>query len=115
MPFPEEKPIVGANRGDLAVNGGRRQARVLERVHERAELGRGEIAGTRDAPVGGVRRETAQIAQIGADGVRARPRLEREIVAKLLQAEGRCDDSSLRHGQQDTQKPANVARVAASV
>ena len=81
-----EKAKIGPDGRDLAVNRGRREAQVLQRVDELAQLDRGQRVGPLDPQPGGVARQAPHVAHIALDGMATRPRLEGQVVAELLQA-----------------------------
>ena len=84
--FADQEPIVGADRRDLTPDGGGSQAEILEGVHELSERDARHVCRAAGAASCGVPRESPHVAHVVRHRVDAVPRLEREVVAKQLEA-----------------------------
>src|SRR5207302_4111692 len=83
-----ETPEVGPQRRDLAADRRRGEAEILEKVDELPQLHRGDLIRPPRALPRRVLGQPAHVAEITVHRMTAVPRLEREIVAELLQPKG---------------------------
>src|SRR3989442_14207121 len=89
-----EEPVIRPHRRDLPANRRWGEPEVLQVVDELPELGRGDFVRAAGALRGRAGHEPPDVAHVALDRVAAVARLQREVVAELLDAErglaGRC-------------------------